>query len=96
MMWMSYAKAIYKNITGPPKEGETVLYKLPGGKNTGSCKARVEKIINSRRYRVRYEVPKSVREHFIDGTTSAIARIEDLSFFCPTVIYENEEEQNEP
>lgn len=92
MTWIPYNKAISANITGYPKVGDKVLYKARGGKYPVWYQAKVEKVINSRRYIVRYEVPDDVKNHFINGTTSAVTKLENLSFFCSV---ENEEKPEE-
>lgn len=82
MTWIPYNKAIAKNITGYPKIGESVLYKARGGKYPVWYQAKIERIINLRRYIVRYNVPEEIKKHFIGGTTSAVVKIDDLSYFC--------------
>jgi hypothetical protein len=95
MTWIPYKQAIEKRITGYPKEGDTVLFKVRCKRKDVWYQAKVEKIINHRKYIVRYEVPTEVRHHFINGTTSAIAKIDNLSFFCSTEDPESNQDGNE-
>lgn len=82
MTWIPYSQAISKNITGYPSVGDEVLYKARGGKYPVWYQAKIEKVINFRRYIVRYEVPEDVKKHFINGTTCAVTELGNLSFFC--------------
>jgi len=91
MAWIPYTKAIYENLTGYPKVGDKVLYQAKRGKDPVCYQATITKVLDLRRYVVRYPVPEGVKNHFLNGTTSAITKIENLSFFCTTVIHENKE-----
>lgn len=95
MTWIPYNQAIHKNITGRPEKGDAVLYRARGGKYPIWYKAEVERVIDYRRYVVRYEVPEEVKSHFINGTTSAIAKIDDLSFFYSVIEEPGEEKESE-
>lgn len=93
-MWIPYNEAIAKNMTGYPKIGDMVLYRAKKGtkgKEPICYRGTVTRVISSRRYMVKYKVPNEVKSAFINGTSSAIVKIEDLSYFCNTVIYKNEE-----
>lgn len=81
MTWIPYNQAIRQNMIGLPKEGDDVMYKAQGGKHPIWYKAKVERVIDYKRYVVRYEVPEEVKSYFINGTTSAIATLDNLSFF---------------
>ena len=85
MPWIPYYRAISKNLTNYPKKGDKVLYKARDGKNPAWYTARIERVINLRRYIVRYEVPEKYRCHFASGTTSAIVKLDSLSFFCSQI-----------
>lgn len=91
-MWIPYAKAIAKNMTGYPRVGDSVLYRARGGKNPIWYKATITRVIDYRRYIVKYEVPENVRSSFLNGTSSAIVRIDHLSFFYDTVNTDTENE----
>jgi hypothetical protein len=80
-MWIPYRNAIEKNLTHYPRVGDKVLYQARRGKSPLWLEAKIERVIDSRRYLIRHSVPESIKSHFINGTTSAIAKISDLSFF---------------
>jgi hypothetical protein len=85
MPWIPYYQAISKNLADYPKVGTQVLYKARGGKHPIWYSAIVERVINLRRYIIRYQVPEQYKCHFSNGTTSAIAKLDNLSFFCSAI-----------
>jgi hypothetical protein len=80
-MWIPYINAIKKNLTHYPRVGDRVLYQARRGKSPLWFEAKIERVIDSKRYLIKYSVPESIKSHFINGTTSAIVKISDLSFF---------------
>lgn len=82
MTWIPYPKGIRDRIIGYPNVGDNVLYRRKYARHVVSIDAKIKKVINHRKYIISYHVNDDVRHHFINGTTSAIADLEELSFFC--------------
>lgn len=82
MTWISYPKGIKDRIIGYPSIGDRVLYRRKYARHAISIDAEIKKVITHRKYIISYDVPDDVRHHFINGTTSSIADLEELSFFC--------------
>lgn len=93
-MWIPYNEAIAKNMTDYPKVGDMILYRAKKGrkgKEPICYNGTITRVISQRRYMVKYKVSDDVKYSFINGTSSAIVKIEDLFYFNNTVIYKNEE-----
>ena len=94
-MWTKYTEAISKGMTGPPEVGDQVLFRAKKGKDPIDYQGVVSRVLSPRKFMIKYKVPSEIKSLFIDGTSTAIASIDDMSFFHATVLYENEQKDGE-
>lgn len=91
-MWTKYTEAMEKGMTGSPKVGDEVVFKVK--KNAPNYRGVVSKVLSPRKYMIKYKVPTEMRSHFVDGTSTAIANIENMLFFN-AVLHESKDEESD-